>query len=118
MRRIKFILAVSTALTTPVFAQEQAETILEPIIIEATAGKGITETTAGDVQGYRALTAASATKTATPIERIPQNIEVIPRKLLDDQSANSVSEALKNVSSVQPQDSRSIGNVEIGRAHV
>lgn len=112
MRRIKFILAVSTALTTPVFAQEQAETILEPIIIEATAGKGITETTAGDVEGYRALTAASATKTATPIERIPQNIQVIPRKLLDDQSANSVSEALKNVSSVQPQDSRSIGNVE------
>ncbi|MFI3904490.1 TonB-dependent siderophore receptor [Ochrobactrum sp. S1502_03] len=112
MRRIKFILAVSTALTTPVFAQEQAETILEPIIIEATGGKGVTETTAGDVQGYRALTAASATKTATPIERIPQNIQVIPRKLLDDQSANSVSEALKNVSSVQPQDSRSIGNVE------
>ncbi len=112
MRRIKLMLAVSTALTTPVFAQEQAETILKPIVIEATGGEGITETTAGDVQGYRALTAASATKTATPIERIPQNIQVIPRKLLDDQSANSVSEALKNVSNVQPQDSRSIGNVE------
>ncbi|MFS2327572.1 TonB-dependent siderophore receptor [Brucella sp. H1_1004] len=112
MRRIKFILAVSSALTTPVFAQEQADTILKPIIIEATGGEGITETTAGDVQGYRALTAASATKTATPIERIPQNIQVIPRKLLDDQSANSVSEAIKNVSNVQPQDTRSIGNVE------
>ncbi|MEJ5081335.1 TonB-dependent siderophore receptor [Ochrobactrum sp. MYb379] len=106
------MLAVSTALTTPVFAQEQADTILKPIIIEAIGGEGITETTAGNVQGYRALTAASATKTVTPIERIPQNIQVIPRKLLDDQSTNSVSEALKNVSNVQPQDTRSIGNVE------
>lgn len=112
MRRIKLMLAVSTALTTPVFAQEQADTILKPIIIEAIGGEGITETTAGNVQGYRALTAASATKTVTPIERIPQNIQVIPRKLLDDQSTNSVSEALKNVSNVQPQDTRSIGNVE------
>ena len=112
MHRIKLMLAVSTALTTPVLAEQQADTVLKPIIIEATGGKGIMETTAGHVQGYRALTATSATKTGTRIEQIPQNIQVLPRKLLDDQSATSVSEAIKNVSNVQPQDTRIIGNVE------
>jgi len=35
---------------------------------------GTTLTTAGPVDGYRALTAMSSTKTATPIEQIPQSI--------------------------------------------
>ena len=63
------------------------------------------------MQGYRALTASSATKTDTPLERIPQNIVVIPRSVIDDQGATTVSEAALNVSNVQPVDTRMIGNV-------
>jgi iron complex outermembrane receptor protein len=62
----------------------------------------VVQTTAGAVQGYRALSAASATKTDTPIERIPQNIVVIPRSVIEDQGATTVSEAVTNVSNVRP----------------
>ena len=72
----------------------------------------ITQTTAGAVQGYRALTASSATRTDTPIERLPQNIVVIPRSVINDQGATTVSEAINNVSNVRPVDTRMIGNVE------
>jgi iron complex outermembrane recepter protein len=54
-------------------------------------------TTAGPVSGYRALTAISATRTDTPIERIPQTIQVIPRSVIDDQVPLTQSEALRNV---------------------
>lgn len=84
--------------------------VLDTVVVEGRAG--ITETTAGPVQGYRALTAGSATKTDTPIEQIPQTIAVIPRQLIDDQSAITINEALLNTSNLQPVDTRIIGNVE------
>lgn len=110
-RRLAAALALSAApgMFGFAIAQEAGDTLLETIVIE---GSGATETTAGPVDGYRALTASSATRTGTPVERIPQNIQVIPRKLLDDQSSPSISDAIRNVSNVQPQDSRIIGNVE------
>lgn len=54
-------------------------------------------TTAGPVSGYRALTAVSATRTETAVERIPQTIVVIPRSVIDDQISLTPSEALRNV---------------------
>jgi iron complex outermembrane receptor protein len=72
----------------------------------------VIQTTAGAVQGYRALTASSATKTDTPIERLPQNIVVIPRSVIEDQGATTVTEAITNVSNVRTVDTRMIGNVE------
>ncbi|MBX9844729.1 MAG: TonB-dependent siderophore receptor [Xanthobacteraceae bacterium] len=60
-------------------------------------GSQPTATTAGTVIGYRALTAISATKTITPIERIPQTVQVIPRSVIDDQAPLTQSEALRNV---------------------
>lgn len=72
----------------------------------------VAQTTAGPVQGYRALTATSATRTDTALERIPQNIVVIPRSVIDDQGATTVSEAVTNVSNVRIVDTRMIGNVE------
>ena len=56
------------------------------------------ETTAGSVQGYRALSSVSATKTDTPLQQIPQSIQVIPRELIQDQQSLSVTEALQNAS--------------------
>ena len=58
-------------------------------------------TTAGPVQGYRALTATSSTKTATPIEQTPQSIQVIPRSVIEDQKTLTVDETLRNVSGAQ-----------------
>ncbi len=60
----------------------------------------MTQTTAGPVSGYRALTSVSATKTATPIEQIPQAVAVIPRAVIDDQRPLTQSEAFRNVSAV------------------
>jgi iron complex outermembrane receptor protein len=63
-------------------------------------GPPVEQTTAGPVSGYRALTSTSATKTTTPIERIPQAVVVIPRAVIDDQRPLTQSEALRNVSGV------------------
>nr|WP_176024996.1 TonB-dependent siderophore receptor [Brucella pseudintermedia] len=102
MNRIKFMLAVSTALTAPALAQEQEKTQetvkLQPIVVQTSPSEGVTRTTAGEVKGYRAVTAKSATQTDTPLRQIPQSIQVIPRSILDDQGITSVGEALKNVS--------------------
>lgn len=73
----------------------------------------VTWTTAGPVQGYRALSATSATKTDTAIERIPQSIQVIPRSVIDDQKSSlTVSDILRNVSNVQGADNRMIANTD------
>jgi iron complex outermembrane recepter protein len=62
---------------------------------------GTTLTTAGPVNGYQALSAFSSTKTATPIEQIPQSIQVIPRSVMVDQNNLSVTEAIQNASNAQ-----------------
>ncbi|MGJ4947225.1 TonB-dependent siderophore receptor [Bradyrhizobium sp. HKCCYLS20291] len=70
---------------------------------------GTTLTTAGPVDGYRALSGFSATKTATPIEQIPQSIQVIPKSLITDQNNVTVSEAIQNVSNTQGTNTLAIG---------
>jgi len=64
-------------------------------------GPPVKETTAGPVRGYEALT-SRATRFETPIKELPATVEVIPRKLIDDQQAVSQSEAFRNVSGLQP----------------
>jgi len=106
------------SLLSPAFAQT---TVLPTITVEGTNPNSttspdqvpVTPTSAGAVQGYRALTAASATKTDTPIEQIPQSIQVVPRSVIDSQGAVSVSEAVRNVSNAQPMDTRIIGNTDL-----
>ncbi len=68
---------------------------LEPIIVEETSRE---ETPAGTVKGYIAPTIDSATRTRTPLQKVPQSISVIPRTVIDDQQNISVSEGLRNVS--------------------
>lgn len=46
-------------------------------------------------------TAKSSTKTDTPVREVPQSIQVIPDTLIEDQGNLTVSEAVRNVSSVQ-----------------
>ncbi len=70
---------------------------------------GTTVTTAGPVDGYRALSAFSATKTATPIEQVPQSIQVVPKSVIADQNNVTVTEAIQNVSNVQGTNTLGIG---------
>ncbi len=63
-------------------------------------GPPVTQTTAGPVSGYRALTSVSATKTGTPIEQIPQSVAVVPRAVIDDQRPLTQSEAFRNIAGV------------------
>ena len=73
-------------------AQETA-TQLKPIIIHGTDTDGSSNT-------INVKTARSATKTSTPIIETPQSISTITRKQLDDQSPQTVSEALRYTAGV------------------
>lgn len=81
---------------------------------DLTLPPGTTVTTAGPVVGYQALSAMSATKTATPIDQIPQSIQVLPKSLLDDQKPVTISDALQNVSNAQGVNNLNIGNTDLG----
>ncbi|MEM8625469.1 MAG: TonB-dependent siderophore receptor [Pseudomonadota bacterium] len=70
---------------------------LDEIVVEGE----MLDTPAGPVDGWRAFTADSTTRTRTPIEEIPQSIQVIPRQVIDDQQADTVSDVVRNVSGVQ-----------------
>ncbi len=107
---------------TPPAKQEPAQvdpaTALGPYnpaldIRNVTLPPGTTLTTGGPVLGYRALTAMSSTKTPTPIEEIPQSIQVLPRSLLDDQRPITVTETLQNVSNTQGYNTLNIGNTDL-----
>ncbi len=67
----------------------------------ASAPAGVQMTTAGPVRGYQALT-TRATRFETPLKQLPLSIQVVPRKVIDDQSAVSQSEVFRNISGVQP----------------
>ncbi|WP_141703566.1 TonB-dependent siderophore receptor [Methylobrevis pamukkalensis] len=76
-------------LVTTAAAQEASGTVLlDPIVIE---GEG---SATGAVDGYVAKQTATGSKTATPIEEIPQSVSVIGREEIDDRGAQKVDEAL------------------------
>jgi iron complex outermembrane recepter protein len=83
-----------------------------PAPVEALVGeRAIENTTAGPVRGYQAITSPSATKTDLPIQNTPQSVVVLPRKVLDDQGSRTISEALTNVSGVQPLNPLTFGQL-------
>ena len=84
----------------PAGAQEAPDDeVIELAPIEV-FGRPVTDTSAGPVEGYRALTGRSATKTETPLQEVPQSIQVVPRSVIEDQNARSAAEALENVSGI------------------
>jgi len=72
-------------------------------VTPTTDNPDVQQTTAGPVQGYHAFT-SRATRLDTPVKELPLSIEIIPRKLIDDQQAISQSEAFRNISGLQPLD--------------
>ncbi|HEY9907588.1 MAG TPA: TonB-dependent siderophore receptor [Thermosynechococcaceae cyanobacterium] len=49
---------------------------------------------------YGAPSAATATKTDTPLRDIPQSIQVVPRQVIQDQQVTRIGDAVRNVSGV------------------
>lgn len=100
MNKNKTVMAVMTLLASagawaedemPTQVTSDAPAQLEPISIHAFPEVG-----------YSVTNSSSATKTDTPIKDIPQSVQVIPHQLIEDQQNVTVSEALRNVSSLVP----------------
>lgn len=70
------------------------------------------ERTSGPVSGYVARRSATATKTDTPIVETPQSITVVTRDQMDDQGAQSVSQALRYSASVLGETRLSMGRFD------
>jgi iron complex outermembrane recepter protein len=79
-----------------------------PAVVPENGGPPVEQTTAGPVSGYRALTSTSATRTDTPIERIPQAVAAIPRAVIEDQRPLTQSEAFQNISGVAGMPTKSV----------
>ncbi|MEM6422654.1 MAG: TonB-dependent receptor plug domain-containing protein, partial [Pseudomonadota bacterium] len=90
------VTVASASHTQPALAQSNPIE-MDEIVVEG----DVTDTPAGPVEGWRATTADGPTRTRTPIEEIPQSIQVIPRQVIEDQQADSVTDVIRNVSGVQ-----------------
>ena len=53
-------------------------------------------------QSFSAPSATSGTRTDTPLIKVPQSIQVLPRTLIEEQDLQTISDALVNVSGVTP----------------
>lgn len=80
------IIALSSALaaTSPALAQDAS----------TTAGWTPDIVVTGLRDGYDAPAAASATRVATPVEKIPQSIQALTRQLIEDQDLQNLTDAL------------------------
>ncbi|MFO1205438.1 MAG: hypothetical protein U1E63_06870 [Burkholderiales bacterium] len=103
MRLAKCTLVMAVAITGSAEVAKAETPVLPEVTVVDTpiSDLPVEQTTAGPVKGYQALTATSATRTATPLEEIPQSIQVITQPLMSDQNNLTVTEALRNVSGVQ-----------------
>ncbi|MDZ8105558.1 MAG: TonB-dependent siderophore receptor [Nostoc sp. DedQUE12a] len=54
----------------------------------------------GEQDSYRVPDTSVGTKTDTPLRDIPQSIQVVPRQVLQDRQARSITDALENISGV------------------
>jgi iron complex outermembrane recepter protein len=61
--------------------------------------------TGGQDPAYRPSTASTATKTDTPLRDIPQAIQVVPEKVIEDRNITRVSDAIQTVSGVVKEGS-------------
>lgn len=85
------LLATSLAalLSSPLVAQE-AERLLPSVQVQASAER----------DNYQADVATSATKIKAPLKDVPQTVNVITEKLIEDQGSHSLQDALRNVPGV------------------
>jgi len=87
-------------------ATAQAQTAANEVALEelSVVGQGgpAVESPTGPVSGYRATRSATSTKTDTALRDSPQTINVVPRQVISDQADLRLTDAVTNVSNVQP----------------
>lgn len=81
----------------PALAQESDSAVLDEVVITADREQG-------EVKGYQARRSASATKTDTPLEEVPQAVSVIPVTVLDDLDSPRIEKALDYAGGVARQN--------------
>ncbi|MGK7024730.1 TonB-dependent siderophore receptor [Pseudomonas aeruginosa] len=97
---VSLVLGVGLGCSSPaLWAETESPAELEVLTVTAEA-----ERAAGPVQGYRANRSASATRTDTRIEDIPQAISVVPRQVLDDLDSARIERALDFAGGVSRQN--------------
>ncbi|MBC6436466.1 TonB-dependent siderophore receptor [Nostoc sp. HG1] len=102
---ILVVASTTTAAQSPETPQTEEQRATETPPEEPTAQQDqpIELVVTGEQDGYRVPNATTATKTDTPLRDIPGSIQVIPRRILEDQKTTRVQEALENVSGVRKQ---------------
>jgi iron complex outermembrane receptor protein len=88
------------AAPTPDAAASAPEAVLPTVRVKATAER---ETASSPVSGYRATRGATATKTDTPLNEIPQSISVITADAVRDQGSPNLQEALRYTAGVRTE---------------
>jgi iron complex outermembrane recepter protein len=94
------LIALSTTVAHAANDEVSGDVVLSELTVVGD-GPGL-ERAGGPVAGYRATRSATATRTDTPLRDTPQAVQVVPRDVLVDQQDIRLSDALQNVSSVQP----------------
>ena len=95
------IVGLMAGLGSPADAQTNPSTdevVLSELSVTGSGG----ERAGGPVVGYRAARSATATRTDTALRDTPQSVQVVPRDVLVDQQDVRLTDALQNVSNVQP----------------
>lgn len=101
--RVALTSILSPFLITALHAQDvtqSADVVLSELSVTGT-GPAVERAT-GPVAGYRATRSSTATRTDTAIRDTPQSINVVPRDVIVEQQDTSLTQALQNVSNVQP----------------
>jgi iron complex outermembrane receptor protein len=83
--------------------EEQPATQTPPEEPTAQQDQPIELVVTGEQDGYRVPNASTATKTDTPVRDIPGSIQVIPRRILEDQKTTRIQDALENISGVRKE---------------
>ena len=83
-----------TAAGTGLALAQQPTTTLEQVVVEG--GAGTADAATGPVEGYVAKQTATGSKTATPLNEIPQSVSVIGREEFQDRGVvNKIDEILR-----------------------
>lgn len=92
--------SAAAAQSTQPAQSTQAGQQLPAVVVQGTRD---TETGTGPVVGYVAKRSEAGTKTDTPIIKVPQAISVVTRDQMDVQGVQSVAQALRYTSGINPE---------------
>ncbi|NZA26814.1 TonB-dependent receptor [Luteimonas sp. SJ-92] len=78
---------------------------LPPLAFAQAPPSSVTDLDAVQVIGraqtlYKVEDSTTATRTATPLEWVPQSVQVLPRELIDDQAARQVTDLYRSISGI------------------